>query len=545
MCIYFAEMTLCKLTSTTVLSPQTFLKNLSVICFIGNVALIFKNGYSPPSPPTEIHMIILNDQFTLTRQQRGNLNTRFRKLSEDGSTYAAIILAVSGLERMNWHHLISEVSQPCVCLGDSLFQWFWWQSVSVVLVTVCFSGSGDCFTGSGDSLFHWVWWQSVSLGLVTVWFSVSIMRLKRMSWPLLVWEVLGQHHEVEENVLTSSDLGGSLSASRVWREGADIFWFGRFSVSISSMKRRSWPLLIWEVSCKHHEVEETELILSYLDLFVFLSASWGWRDWADIVIFGFVCFSVSIVRLKRLSWYCHIWICLFFCQHREVEETELILSYLDLFVFLSASWGWRDWADIVIFGFVCFSVSIVRLKRLSWYCLIWICLFFCQHHEVEETELILSDLEGTLSASQVSKNELISSDLGGSLLASWVWREWDGIWHGRSFICVFVSAWWSAIWSVVIYIICISIVFWCQLFQLDYEMNMPRAHLRKGALRPHFCYYYCLRVLGCRKGFDALVFGRCLMYSFSLFVFSFHFSTEDVCCFQSSWHNVMQNCGPF
>ena len=99
---------------------------LSVICFIGNITLIFKSGYPPPPPPTEIHMmVILNDQFTLTRQQRGNLNTRFRKLSEDGSTYAAIILAVSGLERMNWHHLISEVSQPYVRLGDSLFQWFW------------------------------------------------------------------------------------------------------------------------------------------------------------------------------------------------------------------------------------------------------------------------------------------------------------------------------------------------------------------------------------------------------------------------------------
>ena len=429
-----------------------------------------------------------------------------------------------------------------------------------VLVTVCFSGSGDSFSGSGDRLFqwfwwllHWVWWQSVSVVLVTVCFTGSGDSL-----------VLCQHHEVEENELTSSGLGGSLSASRVWREGADFFWFGRypvsimrlkrqlilsyldlfvflsaswgwrdwadivifgfvcFSVSIVRLKRLSWYCHIWICLffCQHREVEETELILSDLDLFVFLSALWGWRDWADIVIFGFVCFSVSIVRLKRLSWYCHIWICLFFCQHREVEETELILSYLDLFVFLSASWGWRDWADIVIFGFVCFSVSIVRLKRLSWYCLIWICLFFCQHREVEETELILSDLEGTLSASQVSKNELISSDLGGSLMASWVWREWDGIWHGRSFICVFVSAWWSAIWSVVIYIICISIVFWCQLFQLDYEMNMPRAHLRKGALRPHFCYYYCLRVLGCRKGFDALVFGRCcLMYSFSLFVF--------------------------
>lgn len=47
---------------------------------------------------------------------RGNLNTRFRKLSEDGSTYDAIILAVSGLERMNWHHLISEILTPEDCM---------------------------------------------------------------------------------------------------------------------------------------------------------------------------------------------------------------------------------------------------------------------------------------------------------------------------------------------------------------------------------------------------------------------------------------------
>ncbi|XP_070203366.1 porphobilinogen deaminase-like, partial [Littorina saxatilis] len=47
---------------------------------------------------------------------RGNLNTRFRKLSEDGSGYDAIILAVSGLERMNWHHLIAEVLSPEDCM---------------------------------------------------------------------------------------------------------------------------------------------------------------------------------------------------------------------------------------------------------------------------------------------------------------------------------------------------------------------------------------------------------------------------------------------
>ncbi|KAK7487988.1 hypothetical protein BaRGS_00020733 [Batillaria attramentaria] len=47
---------------------------------------------------------------------RGNLNTRFRKLSEDNSNFAAIILAVSGLERMNWHHLISEILSPEDCM---------------------------------------------------------------------------------------------------------------------------------------------------------------------------------------------------------------------------------------------------------------------------------------------------------------------------------------------------------------------------------------------------------------------------------------------
>ena len=333
MCIYFAKMTLCKLTGTAVLSPQTILFIYESFVLLETLHWYLKMVTPPPAPPpppplTEIHMIILNDQFTLTRQQRGNLNTRFRKLSEDGSTYAAIILAVSGLERMNWHHLISEVSQPRISLGDSLFQWFWWQSVSVVLVTVSLGLVTVCFSGSGDSLFHWVWWQSVSLGLVTVCFIGSGDSL-----------VLCQHHEVEENELTSSGLGGSRSASWGWRECADLFWFGRFSVSILSLKRRSWHLLIWEVLCQHLKFEEKELTSS--DLGGSLSASQVWREGADIFWFGR--YPVSIMRLKRLSWYCHIW--------------------------------------------VCFSVSIVRLKRQSWHCLIF--------------------LGGTLSASQVSKNELI------------------------------------------------------------------------------------------------------------------------------------------
>ena len=46
---------------------------------------------------------------------RGNLNTRLRKLDEDGQ-YDGIVLAVSGLERMGWKHRISHVLTPDVCL---------------------------------------------------------------------------------------------------------------------------------------------------------------------------------------------------------------------------------------------------------------------------------------------------------------------------------------------------------------------------------------------------------------------------------------------
>jgi len=40
---------------------------------------------------------------------RGNLNTRLRKLEDSQNGYVALVLAVSGLERMNMHHHITEV----------------------------------------------------------------------------------------------------------------------------------------------------------------------------------------------------------------------------------------------------------------------------------------------------------------------------------------------------------------------------------------------------------------------------------------------------
>ncbi len=51
--------------------------------------------------------------------QRGNLNTRLRKL-DDANQYAALILAAAGLQRMGWHDRISHVSihnQVLFCLS--------------------------------------------------------------------------------------------------------------------------------------------------------------------------------------------------------------------------------------------------------------------------------------------------------------------------------------------------------------------------------------------------------------------------------------------
>lgn len=41
---------------------------------------------------------------------RGNLNTRLRKLDDENGPFAAIILAVAGLKRLNWENRINQVS---------------------------------------------------------------------------------------------------------------------------------------------------------------------------------------------------------------------------------------------------------------------------------------------------------------------------------------------------------------------------------------------------------------------------------------------------
>ncbi|XP_011307138.1 porphobilinogen deaminase [Fopius arisanus] len=43
---------------------------------------------------------------------RGNLNTRLKKLDDEGSPFAAIILAAAGLKRMGWDERISQVLEP-------------------------------------------------------------------------------------------------------------------------------------------------------------------------------------------------------------------------------------------------------------------------------------------------------------------------------------------------------------------------------------------------------------------------------------------------
>lgn len=40
---------------------------------------------------------------------RGNLNTRLRKLDDENGPFAAIILAVAGLKRLNWEDRINQV----------------------------------------------------------------------------------------------------------------------------------------------------------------------------------------------------------------------------------------------------------------------------------------------------------------------------------------------------------------------------------------------------------------------------------------------------
>ena len=53
-----------------------------------------------------IAMIVVLDQMV----QRGNLNTRLKKLDENGQ-YDALILAKAGLDRLNWKDRINQVAR--------------------------------------------------------------------------------------------------------------------------------------------------------------------------------------------------------------------------------------------------------------------------------------------------------------------------------------------------------------------------------------------------------------------------------------------------
>lgn len=53
-----------------------------------------------------------NMQHLTVKNIRGNLNTRLKKLDDEDSPYAAIILAAAGLKRMGWEERISQLLEP-------------------------------------------------------------------------------------------------------------------------------------------------------------------------------------------------------------------------------------------------------------------------------------------------------------------------------------------------------------------------------------------------------------------------------------------------
>ncbi|XP_014610652.1 PREDICTED: porphobilinogen deaminase [Polistes canadensis] len=53
-----------------------------------------------------------NMQHLTVQNIRGNLNTRLKKLDDEESPFAAIILAVAGLKRMGWDDRISQILEP-------------------------------------------------------------------------------------------------------------------------------------------------------------------------------------------------------------------------------------------------------------------------------------------------------------------------------------------------------------------------------------------------------------------------------------------------
>lgn len=74
---------------------------------------------SSSQPPNLYFFLQLSARFPglKLRDVRGNLNTRLRKLDAEDGEYAALILAVAGVERMGWRSRISETLDAEACLG--------------------------------------------------------------------------------------------------------------------------------------------------------------------------------------------------------------------------------------------------------------------------------------------------------------------------------------------------------------------------------------------------------------------------------------------
>ena len=55
--------------------------------------------------------------------QRGNLNTRLKKLDE-ANIFSAIVLAVAGVKRMKWDHRISYILEVVTVVGEIILECF-------------------------------------------------------------------------------------------------------------------------------------------------------------------------------------------------------------------------------------------------------------------------------------------------------------------------------------------------------------------------------------------------------------------------------------
>ncbi|KAL8566452.1 hypothetical protein ACOMHN_015088 [Nucella lapillus] len=187
---------------------------------------------------------------------RGNLNTRFRKLSEDGSTYDAIILAVSGLERMNWHHLISEVG-GCGWVGG-------WVGV----VWVSEDGSTyDAIILAVSGLERMNWHHLISEvedGSTYDAIILAVSGLERMNWHHLIsevcgWVCVGGWVWVSEDGSTYDAIILAVSGlERMnWHHlvSEDGSTYDAIILAVSSLERMNWHHLISEIltpeECMH------------------------------------------------------------------------------------------------------------------------------------------------------------------------------------------------------------------------------------------------------------------------------------------------------